>query len=412
MDPTFSSSSRGSEGRTLVGHQEYGSVGGRGKENHDPGALEAAPFNLLTWLRLHGVDLVTLAVIGALCLVVHVVDPAPTRYFPILNLDGSVVHPEYALPRKKQIIPVWASALIAIFVPVLAFSLAQIRRKSIDDFLTTTMGVLKSVTTAAFLQVVIKTLIGGLRPHFYDACQPDLSIVRPALAYASSLYSPPTSSTSSPPTLIPMFDRSICRGDKTHINDALETMPSGHACAAWAGLFFLSLYINGQLKVVGGCNPAYWKMILLFVPLLGASLLSGYLVTDAHHHASDIIVGGLIGIAAALVSFRQTFASLTDFRFNHILLPRATSLFHRTPHLPVRSTGSTVTPTGRGAWFTYEPLEAFLPRDLPVGREGGWGYGRGAGAGSFGAPGDASACAYAFRGRGYGGYAKEGVDAV
>jgi hypothetical protein len=38
----------------------------------DPVALEASPFRIFTWLRLHGVDIFTLAVIGALCLVVHV----------------------------------------------------------------------------------------------------------------------------------------------------------------------------------------------------------------------------------------------------------------------------------------------------------------------------------------------------
>ena len=29
------------------------------------------------------------------------------------------------------------------------------------------------------------------------------------------------------------------------------------------------------------------------------------------------------------MAFRKTFAAIWDFRFNHILLPRSTSLFHR-----------------------------------------------------------------------------------
>lgn len=331
--------------------------------------MEASPFSLVTWLKLHGVDIFTLAVIGMLCLVVHTRDPAPKRLFPIFNLDGSLVYPELAYPRRKQIIPVWASAIMAIFIPTLFFALFQIRRRSMDDFLASFMGILKSVVTAAFLQVVIKTLIGSLRPHFYSVCEPDLDIARQALSQASST------------NLIPMFDRSICRGNTEHINDALESMPSGHAAAAWAGLFFLALYFNAQLKVVAAHNPAYWKMILFFTPILGASLLSGYLVTDGHHHFADIIVGGLIGIFTALVAFRQTFASVTDFRFNHILLPRATSLLHRKqPYSPV---------TGRGSWFSYHAELAFLPRDLPVAREGGWTYGAQEQVG--GAPGDATA---------------------
>ncbi|KAJ3523864.1 hypothetical protein NMY22_g11249 [Coprinellus aureogranulatus] len=340
-------------------------------ERGAPMAVEAEPFRIGTWLKLHGVDIFTLAIIGMLCLIVHTRDPAPNRVFPIYNLDGSLAYPDLAYPRNQQIIPIWASAIMAIFIPTLFFALFQIRRKSMDDFLTSFMGILKSVVTAAFLQVVIKALIGGLRPHFYSVCEPDLDIAHQALAQASST------------NLIPMFDRSICRGNKQHIDDALESMPSGHSAAAWAGLFFLALYFNAQLKVISAHNPAYWKMIIFFMPILGACLLSGYLVTDGHHHFSDILAGGLIGIFTALVAFRQTFASITDFRFNHVLLPRATSLLHRkTPFTPV---------TGRGPFYPYDAEPAFLPRDLPVAREGGWTYGAKEQVG--GAPGDATVLA-------------------
>ena len=64
--------------------------------------------------------------------------------FPIFNLDGSLAYPELAYPRKTQIIPIWASALMAIFIPTLFFALFQIRRRSTDDFLTSFMGILKS----------------------------------------------------------------------------------------------------------------------------------------------------------------------------------------------------------------------------------------------------------------------------
>lgn len=77
-----------------------------------------------------------------------------------------------------------------------------------------------------------------------------------------------------------MYDRSICTGDEKEINDSLESMPSGHSTAAWAGLFYLTLYFNAQLKVMSAHNPAYWKMVLMFAPLLGATLISGALTID------------------------------------------------------------------------------------------------------------------------------------
>lgn len=322
-------------------------------------------------------DITVLAVVAALILIAHLSDPALTHVFPIFNTDGSLVYPEYAYPRRKQIVPTWASALLATLVPILFIGIAQVRRKSIDDFLTTTMGVLKSVVTASFLQVVIKVLIGGLRPHFYTACQPDLARARAALSNS------PTAPFGGAPTIIPMFDISICTGNPEHIKDAVKSMPSGHTATSWSGLFFLALYFNAQLKVVGAHNPAYWKMMVFFAPILGATLLSLYLITDAHHHTEDLVIGAAIGILSALVAFRQTFASITDFRFNHVLLPRSTSLFYRHPekHEVPRP------------WYEYEPrMRVDWESEAPVGREGGWGL-RGAAGGIESPDGEWESCA-------------------
>ena len=116
----------------------------------------------------------------------YYLDPAPTRSFPLYFQDENVVYPEFAYPLRKEIIPIWAAALIAFIVPFFFFALFKIRRRSIDDWLTTNMGHLKSgcvnhikelilntcigLITAAVFQVFVKWLIGGLRPHFYAVC--------------------------------------------------------------------------------------------------------------------------------------------------------------------------------------------------------------------------------------------------
>jgi membrane-associated phospholipid phosphatase len=321
------------------------------------------PFRVSSWFRLHGVDLITMALMGALGLGVYFADPAPSRSFPVYFQDGEVVYPQFAYPLRKEIVPIWAAALIAFFAPFFFFTLFQARRRSLDDWLTTTLGLLKSLITAAVFQVFVKWLIGGLRPHFYAVCQPRLSRGdAPSGIGFSNL----------------MYDRSICTGDRKQINDALESMPSGHSTAAWAGLFYLALYFNAQLKVMSAHNPAYWKMILMFAPLLGATLISGALTIDEFHNWYDVVAGAIIGICTALVAFRQTFAAIFDFRFNHLLLPRSTSLFHRTPFVPA---------SGRGPYYTYQPMQDLASQDLPFTREGGW---REGGEQSVGAPGDAT----------------------
>lgn len=89
----------------------------------------------------------------------------------------------------------------------------------------------------------------------------------------------------------------------------------------------------------------------------------------------------------AFIAFRMTFASILDFRFNHLRLPRTTSLFHRRSAHEASSSSASVSPV-----FRYSPggeIGDLKSDDLPFSREGGWGWGVGEGAG--GAPFDATA---------------------
>ncbi|KAG6038700.1 hypothetical protein E4U39_000151, partial [Claviceps sp. Clav50 group G5] len=342
------------------------STGTTGTDHTRVGHRAIGPrFSFGSWLKLHALDILTMAAMGAAALGIHFAGPAPTRTFAIFNTDGSIADYSIAYPLRSNRMPLWAAVLISFLVPLLFFTLFQFRRRSVDDWLTTTLGLLRSLITAALFQVFIKWLIGGLRPHFLAICQPQLSS-------GDSLNGMGFQNI--------IFDRSICTGDPDDIDEAMESMPSGHATAAWAGLFFLALYFNAQLKVIAAHNPAYWKMIMFFAPLLGAFLISATLVVDRHHHWYDLVVGGLIGISTALIAYRQTFAAIWDYRFNHVLLPRATSFFHRKPYLPFPN---------RGPYYNYQPGFEFTSRDLPVSREGGWDFG--GGEASNGAPNDATA---------------------
>jgi len=319
----------------------------RGISPNQHGAAQG--FLFTKWLRLHLVDLITMALMGAVGLGVYYAPPAPNRSFPVFHPDGSIVYPEYAYPVRKEIIPIWLAAFIAFFTPFVFFVIFQIRRRSLDDLLTTTMGLLKSLITAAVFQVILKWLIGGFRPHFYAICKPNVAQSSQPSGIQFASY---------------MYDRSVCTGDRKAIDDALRSFPSGHSTAAFAGLIYLALYINAQLKVMSAHNPAYWKMILFFAPILGAMLIAGAPTIDKFHHHWDVMAGAFIGTACALVAFRKTFASVWDFRFNHLLLPRTTSLLHRTPYY----SGTSITPS-----FTYQPQADKISHNLPVTREGGWG---------------------------------------
>jgi membrane-associated phospholipid phosphatase len=245
-----------------------------------------------------------MAIMGAIGLGVYMARPAPTRNFPVTFKDGEIVYPEFAYPLRKNIVPIWLAAFLAFFIPAVVIMIMQIRVRSFWDINNSIMGLLYSLITAAVFQVFLKWLIGGLRPHFLAVCKPDVSKI-PGQGYGSI-----------------MFNRNICTGDEKEINDSLESFPSGHSTAAFAGFVFLFLYMNAKMKLWSNYHPAYWKMIATYAPLLGATLIASSLTIDEYHNWYDCFAGACIGTICAFGAYRMVYVAIWDWRYNHIPLPR------------------------------------------------------------------------------------------
>ncbi|KAG9240403.1 phosphatidic acid phosphatase type 2/haloperoxidase [Calycina marina] len=261
------------------------------------------------WLKGTWVDLATMLVMGMIGLGVYFAHPAASRSFPVYFQDGEIVYPQFAYPLRKEIVPIWAAALIGFFVPLAGFLICQFRVRSFWDLNNAVIGVLYSLITAAVFQVFLKWLIGGLRPHFLAVCNPDIPV------YTSA-------ETGNGLNMI-MYDRTICTGDRDEIDDSLESFPSGHSTAAFAGLVFLSLYLNAKLKLFANHHPAMWKLIAVWAPVLGATLIAGALTIDEFHNWYDCLAGAVIGTFMAFSAYRMVFAAIWDWRINHIPLNRA-----------------------------------------------------------------------------------------
>ncbi|KAJ4349796.1 uncharacterized protein N0V89_008414 [Didymosphaeria variabile] len=262
------------------------------------------------WIKATALDIITMAAMGAIGLGVYMAHPAPSRSFPVIFSDGEIVYPEFAYPLRNEIVPIWAAALMAALIPIAVFLICQIRIRSFWDVNNATIGLLYALITAAVFQVFVKWLIGGLRPHFLAVCKPVIpQSMRPQGNVANGYRQI-------------MFDRSICTGDEKEINDSLESMPSGHTTAAFAGFVYLYLYLNAKLKVFSNYHPAMWKLIVIYAPILGACLIGGALTIDEYHNWYDILAGAVIGTVMAFSAYRMTYASVWDFRFNHIPLVR------------------------------------------------------------------------------------------
>ncbi|KAK7208991.1 hypothetical protein V2G26_016169 [Clonostachys chloroleuca] len=277
------------------------------------------------WIKQSWVDIVTMLVTGVVGQMAYLLPPVPTRYFAVTYADDQVVFPELAYPVRKVIVPIWLATLLAAGIPATCILAMQIRYRSFWDANNAIMGLLYSLVTAAAFQALLKWLIGGLRPHFLAACKPDMRLA--AAAYAEKMggawdLDSNKESHHGDGFGNLYFTRDICTGTSWDVSDSLESFPSGHTTAVFAGFVFLSLYFNGKLKLFADHHSAMWKLILFHLPILGAILVGGSLTIDYSHNWYDVIAGAIIGTTMAACSYRMVYASVWDWRLNHIPLRR------------------------------------------------------------------------------------------
>lgn len=179
--------------------------------------------------------------------------PIGKRLFPVPTLqNSSTPTPDpnsilwAAYPFRVSIISLPLSVCIAIFPPLILFTLAQIRLRSYPDLHASWYGLLSTLVVGTFFQVILKSFIGGLRPHFYDACRPNMAaLIRGGQGWGGVMYG-----------------REICTGAPHDINNALTSFPSGHSNAAMGTALFMSLWLNAKLKVFADSRARFWKLFL------------------------------------------------------------------------------------------------------------------------------------------------------
>ncbi|KAH8912408.1 acid phosphatase/Vanadium-dependent haloperoxidase [Coniochaeta sp. PMI_546] len=279
---------------------------------------------ILYWIRVSWTDVLGMILLAIAMNRIYTTPLAATRNFPItFTQSGDIVYPEFAYPDRGWIISPSTSGLIAALVPIGVIALAQIRIRSFWDMNNGIMGVLYALILGTLFQVVIKQLIGGFRPYFLEVCQPDIS--RAATHNTTSLNGVGFHQI--------MYTVDVCTNpDQQALKNAMTSFPSGHSTAAFAGFVFLFLWMNAKLKVWGNYRSSFWWLALLFAPLLGAVLQACALSVNQAHNWYDILAGAVIGTVMAFASYRVMYASIFDWRYNHMPLKR-TKVFDYIPEI-------------------------------------------------------------------------------
>ena len=124
--------------------------------------------------------------------------------------------------------------------------------------------------------------------------------------------------------------------------------------AAFAGLFYLSLYLAGKLHIFDNKGEV-WKTFIVLIPTLAASLIAGSRIMDARHHPFDVISGSLLGMLVAWCAYRQYF-------------PPVTESWHKGRAHPIRAWGTEPKEPRReyqGMSRDHSPVELLRVREQP-----------------------------------------------
>lgn len=219
-------------------------------------------------------------------------------------------------PFKNGTIPssvlygVGFSLNIASFIVIEAVMLRQFRTQSSTSsrqqdtkrhlmhsyFCSTFYVLLPFLFGAAVVQLITdiaKYSIGRLRPHFLDVCKPDFTKFNCTDGYITA---------------------DVCTGDSVLIQEARVSFPSGHASFSMYAMIFLVLYYQARLT----CKRLFLLRPLLQLIVFCLAYYTGISrIYDYKHHWSDVLVGDILGVIVAVISFY----SLTDLFNNNRAKP-------------------------------------------------------------------------------------------
>ncbi|KAF2755215.1 PAP2-domain-containing protein [Pseudovirgaria hyperparasitica] len=153
------------------------------------------------------------------------------------------------------------------------------------------LGLALAVGAAFTITGALKNAIGKPRPDLIDRCKPLV--------------------TEDPGPLL-LSNYTICTQEDQYIfRDGFKSFPSGHSSSAFAGLFYLSIYLAAKMHVLDSKGEV-WKTFIVMVPTLAAALIAGSRIMDARHHPFDVITGSLLGMLTAWGSYRQYFPPVSE----------------------------------------------------------------------------------------------------
>jgi len=205
-----------------------------------------------------------------------------TRTIPVTVRDAFTVDdPLIQRPHRKNQVSSGLNQLVSFGAPALAIILVGLVKRSL---MVIHHGILGLFATRGLTTAVVDSLknrIGRLRPDFLTRCEWDAQT-------------------------------RMCTGNLDDITEGRRSFPSGHSATAWSGMFFLSLFLAGQLAAwwfhSNRMSPKFLssrvaRFTITLLPLIWATHVALSRLEDNRHHKEDVIVGSLLGVIAATLCY-------------------------------------------------------------------------------------------------------------
>jgi len=242
------------------------------------------------------VDLVCIFITALPCVILYLAGEPYMRGF-FCN-DESIRH-----PYKSSTIPTAVLVLVCGFLPIVIFIAVELALvRSSENKRASALGMTLYNTVVVFIfgmavnqliTDICKYSVGRLRPHFLDACNPELD------------YNEETCGTEYEPKYVTDFN---CSGSqKFHTeeereewaNDARLSFISGHASMSAYSMLFAIIYLQNRLtnRNYRLVKPLIQSGCVLFCVYTSLSRISDY-----KHHPMDVLGGLVLGFFLATIT--------------------------------------------------------------------------------------------------------------
>ncbi|GIY18086.1 phospholipid phosphatase 5 [Caerostris extrusa] len=197
------------------------------------------------------------------------------------------IHPDelwlYKNPRTDSYVPTRILWIFICIVPFFIIFLSNLLNKCKADGIQAFLALTLSFGINGVITNAVKLIVGRPRPDFFYRCFPDGK---------GDIKFP-------------------CTGKKEDIIEGMKSFPSGHSSFAFVSMTFCALYLCGKLQVFNQKGRGQsWRLLLGLSPIILSILVALSRTCDYHHHWQDVLVGSMLGIAIAYLSYFQYYPSL------------------------------------------------------------------------------------------------------